>query len=169
MTIDRRRSGRAKVFFVIFHDHRPATVRSVPSRSRQNVLCIFFMTIDRRRSGRAKMFSVIFHDHRPATIRSVPSRSSQNVLCVFFFHDHRAATIWSSQNVLCDFFMTIDRRRSGRCHLGRAKMFSVFFMTIDRRRSGRAKMFSVIFHDHRPATVRSVPSRSRQNVLCDFS
>ena len=108
------------------------------------------MTIERRRSGRAKMFSVIFHDHRPATIRSVPSRSSQNVLCVFFFHDHRPATIWSSQNVLCDFFMIIDRRRSGRCH------------------PCRAKMFYAIFHDHRPATIRSVPSRSSQNVLCDF-
>ena len=116
------------------------------------------------------MFSVIFHDHRPATIRSVPSRSSQNVLCVFF-HDHRAATIRSSQNVLCVFFhdhrpatvrsvpsLTIDRRRSGRCHLRSMWSTHLFGSThlLDKTWIPRAN------------TDQSMPCRLRQSVVSDF-
>ena len=102
MTIDRRRSGRchlgrAKMFTVIFHDHRPATIRSVPSQSSQNVLCDFFMTIDRRRSGRCHLRSM-WSTHlfgsthlldktwipRANTDQSMPCRLRQSVVSDFF-------------------------------------------------------------------------------------
>ena len=146
--------GGVKVLCLFFCKPRAIRIPSVPCRSSQNVICLFFLL--RLQQARSRLCHV----------------GCVKVLCLFFLPLGQARSHLchvGSSHPVCSTHLTekcgsLEKAQTSLCHVGRVKVLCLFFLSLEQARSrlchvGCVKVLCLFFLYHWASKTASVPCR----------